>query len=370
MPLIHVMWYLDKYFLDSAHADAVVFVDDTPAMAAKIAMSDESGRTKVAFLAVSAIKQKDLVNAVGGALQHAIIMRYMLEADQTEQGATVATWDTQEEWFLRGIPLWVLDSSRGFEGHQKVHGAEAVQEQIVTEAPANDTEPVAPAPTLPSQGKVKKTAKVVPTEGTAAEKGTPSSSKKPAKGKEKESDKPGESDDDDADKETEEEDPEQVLETQVKRKLAPAAHFDASPDDLGKDQPKKKAKTAATASAEFKLPSRFVAQPSRGTVASPSGTSTVPRNLGSRLSKVARPKKKSVTINPCVLSLFAVMCARGLAHSPSTRMQLCALKGLYSFAELLFHCLYIVHFVSCFCCLPYTIVSTTLSARGLAHSGT
>ena len=91
MPLIHVLWYLDKYLLDCGHADAVVVVDDTPAMAAKIAMSDESGRTKVAFLAVSAIKQKDLANAVGGALQHAIIMRYMSEADQTEQGATAAT---------------------------------------------------------------------------------------------------------------------------------------------------------------------------------------------------------------------------------------------------------------------------------------
>ena len=40
----------------------------------------------MAFLAVSAIKQKDLVNAVGVALQHSIIMRYMLEADQTERG--------------------------------------------------------------------------------------------------------------------------------------------------------------------------------------------------------------------------------------------------------------------------------------------
>ena len=73
-PLIHVLWYLDKYVLDSGRADAVVAVDDAPTMAARIAMSDESGRTKVAFLAVSAIKQKDLVNAVGGALQHAIIM--------------------------------------------------------------------------------------------------------------------------------------------------------------------------------------------------------------------------------------------------------------------------------------------------------
>ena len=113
MPLIHVRWYPDKYLWGSGYADAVVVVDDTPAMAAKIAMSDETGRTKVGFLAVSEIKQKDLANAVGGAVQHAIIVRYMLEADQTEQGATAATWDTQEEWLLRGIPLWVLDSSRG-----------------------------------------------------------------------------------------------------------------------------------------------------------------------------------------------------------------------------------------------------------------
>ena len=88
MPLIHVLWYLDKYLLGSGYSDAVVVVDDTPAMAAKIAMSDL--RTKVAFLALSTIKQKDLGNAVGGALQHAIIMRYMLEADQTVQGATAA----------------------------------------------------------------------------------------------------------------------------------------------------------------------------------------------------------------------------------------------------------------------------------------
>ena len=150
MPLIHVLWYLDKYLLDCGHADAVVVVDDTAPMAANIAMSDESGRTKVAFLAVSAIKQKDLVNAVGGAMQHAIIMRYMLEADQTEQGVTAATWDTQKEWLLRCIPLWVLDSNRGHQGHQKVHAAEAVQEQIVIEAPADDSESTAPAPTCPS----------------------------------------------------------------------------------------------------------------------------------------------------------------------------------------------------------------------------
>ena len=52
MPLIDVLWYLDKYLFDSGHADAVVVVDDTPAMAAKIAMSDESGRIVVALLAV------------------------------------------------------------------------------------------------------------------------------------------------------------------------------------------------------------------------------------------------------------------------------------------------------------------------------
>ena len=289
MPLIHVLWYLDKYLLGSGYSDAVVVVDDTPAMSAKMAMSDP--RTKVAFLAVSAIKQKDLGNAVGGALKHAIIMRYMLEADQTEQGATAATWDTQEEWLQRGIPLWVLNSNRGHERHQQLHAAETVQEDVVTEAPAMDTEPVAPASTLPMQAKVKKTANVIPTQGTAAGKATPSSSKKQAKGKDKESDKPAESDDDDADEEEEEDDPEQVVETQQKRKQAPAAHFDASPES-GKEQPKKKAKTAATANAEFKPPSPSGAKPSRGTVASPSQTSAMTRSLGSRLAKVAGPKKK------------------------------------------------------------------------------
>ena len=75
MPLIHVLWYLDKYLVDCGNADAVVVMDETPAVATKIAMSE--GRTKLAFLAVLAVKQKDLSNAVGGALQHAIIMRYM-----------------------------------------------------------------------------------------------------------------------------------------------------------------------------------------------------------------------------------------------------------------------------------------------------
>ena len=289
MPLIHVLWYLDKYLLGSGYSDAVVVVDDTPAMAAKIAMSDF--RTKVAFLAVSAIKQKDLGNAVGGALQHAIIMRYMLEADQTEQGATAATSDTQEESLQRGLPLWVLDSNRGHEGHQHVHAAEYVQEDVVTEAPVEDTEPVAAAPTLPMEAKVKKTAKVIRPQGTATGKGNPSSSKKQAKGRGKESEKPAESDGDDANEEEEVDDPEQVLETRQKRKRGPAANFDASPES-GKEQPKKKAKTAATAGAEFQPPSRYGAQPSRRTVASPSGTSAVARSLGSRLAKVAGPKKK------------------------------------------------------------------------------
>ena len=289
MPLINVFRYLDKYLLGSGYSYAVVVVDNRPAMAAEIAMSDL--RTKVAFLAVSTIKQKDLANAVEGALQHAIIMRYMLEDDQTEQGAKAATWDTQEEWLQRGIPLWVLESYRGHEGHQQVHAAEAVWEDVVTEAPADDTEPVAPAPTLPMQAKVKKTAKVVPTQGSAAGKGTPSSGRKQAKGKGKELDKPVESDDDDANEEEEEQDMEQVLKTQQKRKRAPAAHFDASPES-GKEQPKKKAKTAATASADFKPPSRSGAQPSRGSVASPRGTSAVAKSLGSRLAEVAGLKKK------------------------------------------------------------------------------
>ena len=289
MPLIQVLWYLDKYRLGSGYSDAVVVVGDTPAMAAKIAMSDLL--TEMVFLAVSTIKQKDVGNAVGGALQHAIIMQYMLDNDQTEQGATAATWDTQQEWLQRGIPLWALDSNQGHKGHQQVHAAEAVREDVVTEAPADDTEPVAPARTLPMQAKVKKTANVVPTQGAAARKGTPSSGKKQAKGKEKELDKPAESDDDDADEEEEEEDMEQVLETQQKRKRAPAAHFDASPKS-GKEPPKKKAQTAATASAEFGPPSRSGAQPSRGSVASPSGTSAVARSLVSRLAKVAGPKKK------------------------------------------------------------------------------
>ena len=260
-------------------------------MAPKIAMLDESGTTKVVFLAVSAIKQKDLANDVGGALQHAIIMRYMLEADQTDQGATAETWDTQEEWLLRGIPLCVLDSNRRYEGHKKVHAAEAVQEEVVTEVPADDTEPVATAPTLPSQAEMKRTAKVVPTQGTAAGKGTPSR----ARSRRKEERRNRTSQENQTTtmptRRKKKRIREQVLGTQPKRKRAPAAHFDASPDS-GKAQGKKKAKTAASASAEFKPPSRSGAQPSRGTVASPSGSSGMARNLGSKSAKVAARKQK------------------------------------------------------------------------------
>ena len=103
MPLIDALCYLDKYLDVCGGMDTVGVVDETPAMAAKIAMSDR--RTKAAFLAVLAIKQKGVSSAVGGALQLAIILRCMLEDDQIEQGVTGATWDTQEHWLLRGIPL-------------------------------------------------------------------------------------------------------------------------------------------------------------------------------------------------------------------------------------------------------------------------
>ena len=64
-------------------------------------------------------------------------------------------------------------------------------------------------------------------------------------------------------------------------------------------------------------------------------------------------------------SLSAVMCARGLAHSHPTRMQLYALKGLYIVAKLFFQCSHVVQFVLCFCGLTYTIFSTTLRTRAL-----
>ena len=348
MPLIHVLWYLDKYYLGSGYSDAVVVVDDTPAMAAKIAMSDL--RTKVAFLAVSTIKQKNLGNAVGGALQHAIIMRYMLEADQTEQGATAAPSDTQEEWLQRGIPLWVLNSNRGHEGHQQVHAEEAVQEDVVTEAPADDTEPVAPAPTLPIQPKPKKTAKVIPSQGTAAGKGTPSSSKNQAKGKEKESDKPTESDNDDTDEEEEEEDPSKYWRPSRSASGQPPLTSMQAPHLVRNSRRRKR-----------RLLPPLVQSSSRPRVLVPSRLVVpLPLRVGQvrwqeawvqGCLRLLDQRRSKPPLTQVFLLVFAVMCARGLAHSPSTRMQLYALKGFYIFAELLFQCLYVVRFLSCFCCL-------------------
>ena len=67
------------------------------------------------------------------------------------------------------------------------------------------------------------------------------------------------------------------------------------------------------------------------------------------------------------ICFFAFCSARGLAHSPRTPMHLSALEGLYSFAEPLLQCIHVLPFLSCFCCLLSTIVSTTLNARGPAH---
>ena len=72
MPLIHPLWDLGNYVVDCGNIAAVAVVDEMPAMAAKMAMLDRS--TQYMFLAVSAIKQKDLSSALGGALQHANIM--------------------------------------------------------------------------------------------------------------------------------------------------------------------------------------------------------------------------------------------------------------------------------------------------------
>ena len=100
--------------------------------------------------------------------------------------------------FCMVIQLQDLDRDLGHKGHRKVHAAKSAQKRIVSEAPAGDSECTAPkyAPTVP---KLKKTAHVVPTRGTAAGKGTPSSSKKQAKEKAKDSDKADESDDEDGD---------------------------------------------------------------------------------------------------------------------------------------------------------------------------
>ena len=278
-------------------------------------MSDESGETKVAFLAVSAIKQKDLANAVGGALQHAIIMRYMLEADQTEQGKTAATWDTQEEWLLRGNPLWVSDSNGGHEGHQKLHAAEAVQEPIVTEAPADDSESPAPAPTLP---KLKKTAQVVPTLGTAAGKGTPSSSKKQEKAKGKESDKPGD----------------QTTTMPARRQKKRIRRKCCRPSRTASGRPRLTSMRVAmirvrTSQRRKQRLLRVLVQSSRrpGVLVLSHSVVPLPPEVGEvrwqeawvlgwlRLQDRRRSKPQLTHV---FLSLFAVMCVRGLEHSPLT----------------------------------------------------
>ena len=202
-----------------------------------------------------------------------------------------APWDTQQLWLWRDIPLKVLDSDKGHDRHQMVYAAEAAQEQMASEAPVDDSESTVPksAPTLP---KVEKTAQGVPTRGTEGQKGTPSGRKKHAKEIGNESDKAEETDHVEGYEEEEEEDLDHVLETQQKRKRVPASHFDASPDDADKNQPKKKAKTAAIASAEFKPPSRSGGQPSCGNIASPRGGVSVARSLLSRLAKVAGLSKK------------------------------------------------------------------------------
>ena len=88
MPLINLMWHLEKVLVDCGKSDAVVVVDETPAMTTKIAVSDT--RIKVVFLAVSAIRQKNLSSAVAGALRYAIVMQYMLDTDQMEDRITGA----------------------------------------------------------------------------------------------------------------------------------------------------------------------------------------------------------------------------------------------------------------------------------------
>ena len=56
-------------------------------------------------------------------------------------------------------------------------------------------------------------------------------------------------------------------------------------------------------------------------------------------------------------SFFAVMCARGLAHSPSTQMLLNALKGLYIFDDPFFQCLHVV------LTSPFRVLHLTLHER-------
>ena len=71
-------------------------------------------------------------------------------------------------------------------------------------------------------------------------------------------------------------------------------------------------------------------------------------------------------INPGVFPLLQ-SCVREVSRTGIRRECIFyGLRGLYIFAELLVQCLHVVLFVSWFRCLLYTIVSTTLSVRGLA----
>ena len=79
MPLIHILWYLDTFIVKSGMLDGVVVVDETLAMAAKVRMSNVE--TLVAYLAINPGRWKDINVAVMGALQHAIVMRHLLEED-------------------------------------------------------------------------------------------------------------------------------------------------------------------------------------------------------------------------------------------------------------------------------------------------
>ena len=76
------------YLPTCGNIDAVIVVDETPAMTTKIAISDT--RIKVVFLAVSAIRQKNLSSAVAVALRYAIVMQYMFDTDQMEDRITGA----------------------------------------------------------------------------------------------------------------------------------------------------------------------------------------------------------------------------------------------------------------------------------------
>ena len=85
MPLIHVLWYLDKYLLDCGHADAVVVEDDAPAMAANLAMSEESGRTKVLGGSSCMVKNEGKGRNMTGFQRHqkTVVLMDILKPSQT-----------------------------------------------------------------------------------------------------------------------------------------------------------------------------------------------------------------------------------------------------------------------------------------------